>query len=77
MPWMAYGTVVEYMHFCGWSEADATRLVRSHIPQTNASNPTKICEISSALAYLHQEDIVHGDLHEVSSVDRLAAILSD
>ena len=41
MPWMTYGTVVEYLSACGWSEADATRLVCGRLPKGARLTPHK------------------------------------
>lgn len=69
MPFMPYGTVMSYVRNHGGSKAVVTRLVST--PNTTLLrptdlNPAKICQLSSALEYLHGEDIVHGNLDVVS-----------
>jgi serine/threonine protein kinase len=71
-PWMANGTLCEYIRKSGPGNAqvDPLRLVRDtrqHRCLTAISNhPDQMLEIASALAYLHSCKVVHGDLHGVS-----------
>ncbi|GJE91835.1 BTB/POZ domain-containing protein [Phanerochaete sordida] len=48
LPWMEYGNVLQYLAKVGWSPEDAVRLIH---------------QVASGLAYLHDQGVVHGDLH--------------
>ncbi|EKM49619.1 uncharacterized protein PHACADRAFT_60952, partial [Phanerochaete carnosa HHB-10118-sp] len=48
LPWMSYGSVMQYMTKVGWFSQDAIRL---------------IYQVVSGLAYLHEKGVSHGDLH--------------
>lgn len=62
---MDHGNILHYIRF---NEANRLRLVRHlHVSPSRELTVSKLEDVARGLRYLHQREIVHGDLKGVSS----------
>ncbi len=65
--WMQYGNIHNFIEKHGFALSEVHRFVSEQLLPTYLSfNVSQFMEISSGLCYLHEQNVVHGDLRGVS-----------